>query len=199
VTTEVLAVALALALGLLVGYGVGALRAYRQAARLRSVSSTSSALARIWPDAIPTRSASDILAGRIVVVLGGAPFELPVLPRRRSREWLASLDARFADLANALESADTPEVLRLLSTETDNLYELLFDYAPTILPPRGEIDDFATDAEILRATLEVWSALHPLAVTLVQATSAMTDGDLLEESSSSPSHTGGTFSTSTSV
>ena len=136
------------------------------------------------------------MSGRITVVLGGIPRDLPVLPRKASREWLASLDARFSMLAGALDSADTPQILALLANETDALYELLLEYDRTgVLPPRGEIDDYATDAEILRATLEVWSALHPLAVTLVAASTG-TDGTTPEPSSPSPMPTAGDPTTS---
>lgn len=190
---EVLAVALALVLGFMLGLGVGALRAFRIAAVRRSQAGTSAALARIWPDTIPTRSASDILAGRIVVVLGGTAYELPVLPRRRSREWLADLDAQWAGLASALEASDVPGILALLSAETDRLYSALFSYAPTILPDPGDIDDYATDAEVLRAVLEVWAALHPLAVTLASAAADVTTtaGTPSVPPSSQPSPTAG--------
>lgn len=194
-----LTAALALALGFLLGLGVGAARAYRMAATRRAAAGASGALARIWPETMPARSAADIMAGRIRVVLGAYSYDLPVLPRRQSREWLASLDSRFATLAAALDEADTPLILSLLATETDALYDLLLEYDRAHqLPPRAAIDDFATDAEILRAVLEVWAALHPLAATLVAASEETpTGGTSPVASSTSPAPTAGAPTTLT--
>lgn len=194
-----LVAALALILGFVLGLGAGAARAFRLAAARRAAAGASGALARIWPETMPARSAADIMAGRIRIVLGGQVTDLPVLPRRQSREWLASLDSRFSVLAAALDAADTPQILALLASETDALYDLLLEYDHThLLPPRDAIDDFATDAEILRAVLEVWAALHPLAATLASTASGTpTDGTSPEPSRPSPRHTDGGPITST--
>ena len=58
----VLVAALAFGLGLLAGLAAGAARAFALAARRRAIAGTSGALARIWPDSLPQRSAADILA-----------------------------------------------------------------------------------------------------------------------------------------
>lgn len=162
---------LALALGFLLGLGVGALQVLRLTARRRAVAGASAGLARLWPESLPSRSAADILAGRIRVALGGQTYELPVVPRAASRRWLESLDARFVKLGGELEAAgnDTPRILTLLAAQSEALYELLRSYDQSgVLPPREEIDEVATDTQILRAVLEVWRAANPLAATLAE-------------------------------
>lgn len=200
---EVLVAALALVLGLLIGLGIGVVRGYRQATRLRSIAGANAALGRMWPEALPTRSAADILAGRIRVVLAGVPYVMPVLPRRASRDWLASLDAEFADLSAALDAAadDKPRILALLAGQTDRLLLLLRSYDQTgVLPAPEFIDDFVTDAEVLVATSEVWQAANPLAATLVATTGEDgTDGTSPEQPSSPPTPTGGDLTMSMGI
>lgn len=168
-----LAILLALGLGLLAGAWAGASYGVRLAARRRDALGTHAQLARLWPAELPARSAADVLAGVIRVVLGGRTYELPVLPRAASRRWLETLDNRFAALGAELEQAgnDTPAILARLVAEADGLYDMLLSYDAAgqgVLPPRSEIDETATDTEILRALIEVWRAVHPLAATVAQ-------------------------------
>lgn len=195
--TEVIAIALALMLGLLVGLRIGAWRAFRLVAQRRAMLGAAASLARFLPSEMPTRSAADILAGVIRVVLGGVMYELPVLPRAASRAWLDSLDARFAALASELERAgdDTPQIMALLVAEADGLIDVLRSYDQGgILPAREHIDEYASNAEILRAVIEVWRATHPLAATL--ASIPATSGTSPEPPSSSPLPTAGPQPTS---
>ncbi len=164
---------LALALGLLVGLWAGAGYGVRLIERRRQALGAHAQLARLWPAELPARSATDVLAGVIRVALGGKTYELPVLPRAASRRWLQSLDARFAALATDLEQAgnDTPAIMVRLVAEADGLYEMLLAYdaaGRSVLPPRADIEETATDTEILRAVLEVWRAVNPLAATVAQ-------------------------------
>lgn len=193
----VIVAALALALGFLLGVGVGAVRTARAAAARRAIAGASGALAQLWPDTLPARSPSDILAGRIVITLGGREYVLPVLPRRAAREWLARLDGEFAGMADALSHADTPDILRLLASDTDRLYDVLLSYdAAGVLPQRDSEEDYATEAEILRAVLEVWAALHPLAVALLAGSEDQpTSGTSSEPPRPSPAPTDGGLST----
>ena len=170
---DLLVAVLALALGLLVGLWAGATYAIRLAARRRADLGAHAQLARLWPAELPARSAADILAGVVRVSLGGRIFELPVLPRAASRAWLSNLDSRFADLATELEAAgnDTPAIMARLVAEADALYDMLLSYDQHgVLPPKAEIDALATDTEILRAVLEVWRAVNPLAATVAETT-----------------------------
>jgi hypothetical protein len=143
-------------------------------------------LAQFWPDELPSRSAVDVIAGRVRVILGGQMYELPVLPLAASDRWLRSLDEQFAELAAGLDAAgnDTPRILELLAGQPDLLYKMLQSYDRTgVLPPRDEINETATAIEILRAALEVWRAAHPLASTLVERMDERTPAD----SAASPS------------
>lgn len=168
-----LAIVLALALGLVIGFVVGARRAFNLMLSGRSVRTTKARVARFMPEGMPARSPEDILAGRVRVTLGGTTHNLPVLPRGPSKRWLEQLDARFATLAMSLDAAaDTPAILGLLVSETDALYDLLLSYDQSgVLPSRAEIDETATDAQILQAVLEVWRAVHPLVASVVEAAS----------------------------
>lgn len=191
--TDLVVIALALALGFLVGLGVGAMRAFRIAAKARAMTGASAGLARLWPDAMPERSAADILAGRIRVVLAGQVYDLPVLPRGASRRWLESLDSQYAALGAALDVAgdDTPRILLLLASHQESLLGMLYTYDEThVLPERSLVEEYATDAEILRAVIEVWRAANPLAATLAEMTSE-TDGSSPEPPSTPPLPTDG--------
>ena len=192
---------LALILGLVLGFGAGAYRMQTLFARRKAATGASAVLAMLLPETLPTRSSSDILAGRITLMLGGIAYELPVKSRRASREWVESLDVRFHGLADALEVADVPEILRFLAAHADVLYDLLVEYAgPGVLPERDSPLDNATEAEILHATLEVWAALHPLAVALVAGTETptqTTDSDSSEPPKPSRRPTAGAPTTST--
>lgn len=189
-----------LILGLVLGTVSGAAWTARQIARRKAAAGTSAVLARILPDTLPVRSTADILAGRIRLVLGGVPYDLPVKSRREGRAWLEALDERFHGLASALEDAEAPEILRLLAANADGLYDMLTDYAgPDVLPTRDSLGDWATEAEILRGVLEVWAALHPLAVALVANSrdENTPNGTSPEPSRQSPTATAGALTTST--
>lgn len=162
--TEI-AVVLALALGFVLGLGVGARRAFSLVLSQRTMRTTSARFARFMPETAPTRSPADMLAGRVRVLLGGTTFDLPVLPRAASRRWLEQLDARFATLALSLDEAgnDAGQIMGLLLRETDAMCDMLVSYDQSnVLPDRAEIDETATDAQILHAVLEVWRAVNPL-------------------------------------
>jgi hypothetical protein len=170
---------LALSLGFLLGVGVGAVRALRVEARRRQAAGASGVLAQLWGDGPPTRSPSDVWAGRIRITLGGVEYVLPVAPRQVARQWLATLDGSFAAVATLIDAKDVPEALRALAAHTDTLYDLLVDYAAVVgvdLPVRDSEFDFASEPEILRATVEVWAALNPLAVGLAPSETSPTIG-----------------------
>jgi len=192
---DLLALALAVMLGFVLGLAAGAARAFRLTARRRAAAGAAAGLARFGLGSLPTRTAEDILAGRVRVVLGGVQYALPVLPRRRSREWLEALDARFAEIASALDEAadDKPRILALLTTQTTGLLEMLRAYDVTdVLPAPEYLDEFATDSEVLVAMVEVWRAANPLADSLAATADEGTDGTSSALSSSSPPPTGGT-------
>jgi hypothetical protein len=198
----VIVAALALALGILLGTGVGAALAARVEARKRQMLRTASAFGRLWPETLPERSASDIIAGRIRVVLANVPYDLPVLPRGASRRWLETLDTSYLALGAVLEEAgdDTPAILAAIYAQQDALLDMLLSYDETgVLPAREHLDEYATDAEIFRAVVEVWRAAHPLAATLATGGPSTTSGTTPEPPSSSPMPTAGTLDSWTSA
>lgn len=191
-----------LALGLLLGAVLVAARAARLAAHRRAIANASAGIARLGLETLPSRSAADILAGRVRVILGGIPYDLPVLPRRASREWLEKLDARFAYIARELDEAadDKPRILALLAGQTEALMGMLRSYDQTgVLPDPQFVDDYATDAEILVGMVEVWRAANPLAASLAEAVDAATDGMPSAPSSTLQEPTGGDLSISMNI
>lgn len=190
---DLLAIVLALALGFVIGLVAGARRAFNLVLSGRAVRTASSRIARMMPELAPTRSPADILAGRVRIILGGTTHELPVLPRGPSRRWLEQLDARFATLTAGLSAAtDTPAIMALLDAQTDALYDMLLTYDQGgVLPSRDEIDETATDAQILHAVLEVWRAVHPLADSAIGSPDDGTNGPSSTLPSSPPRPTGG--------
>lgn len=194
-------VALAAALGFVLGVVVGARRAVTLLVSGRALRATNARMASFLPQTIPARSSADILAGRVRIGLGGSEYSLPVLPRAASRRWLEALDARFAALAAALDAADTPGIMALLAAETDALYDMLLLYDDThVLPDRAAIDEVATDAQVLHAVLEVWRAAHPLLGTVIDATEASpTPGPSSAPASSPPMPTAGAPTTSSTA
>lgn len=196
---ELFAIVLALALGFVLGLVAGARRAFNLVLSGRAIRTSSARIAAFMPDTLPTRSAADVLAGRVRVVLGGTTHDLPVLPRGPARRWLEQLDARFAALAVSLNaSTDTPEIMTLLAGESDALYDMLLSYDQGgVLPSRDEIDETATDAQILHAVLEVWRAVHPLVANVTDSLAGPTSGPSAESTSSQPRRTAGVPTTST--
>lgn len=184
---EILLAVVALGLGLLLGFLGGARYTFTLLSSGRAVRSAGARMALLMPQSVPERTSEDILAGRVRIQLGPMTYVLPVLPRGPSRRWLESLDQRFVNLGVALAQAheDPQVIIQTLSAETDGLYELLLTYDQTnVLPPRDELEEFATDAQILHAVLEVWRAAHPLVAT-VATESRPTNGasqDLLSSS-----------------
>lgn len=163
---------LTLVLGFLLGFGVSLLRFASLERARRASLGAASGIARVGLEALPSRSAADILSGRITIVLGGLPYVIAVLPRRASREWLARLDERFAAVTQALDDAadDAPKILALLTAHTDYMIEMLRAYdVADILPDDEFIETYATDGEILAGMVEVWRAANPLAAIGAEA------------------------------
>lgn len=181
-----------------VGGAFGANRTLRLILQGRSLRRSYARIARFLPDAPPTRSPADMIAGRVPVMLGGRTYNVPTLPRQASREWVARLDENFATLATALDNTDaTGDILTMLVAQTDALVDILLAYdRENVLPSRDEIDEIATDAEILYAVLEVWRAAHPLAGAVTSEADKPTSGSSLALSSSSPRPTDGDLTTS---
>ena len=197
-----LVVALTFAAGVLLGVIVMSLRFMSLERARRASLGAASGIARIGHEALPVRSAADILSGRIQVVLGGMPYIMPVLPRRASREWLAQLDERFDAVTKALDLAadDVPAILTILTGHTDYMVEMLRAYdVQNVLPDNDFIDEYATDGEILAATVEVWRAANPLAAIGAEAAAETMAGMNSAPQTLQPVNTDGELSTSTAM
>lgn len=189
------------AAGLSVGFLVGAWRTFVLVRRRKAVLGAAAGIARVGLEALPTRSSADILSGRINIVLGGLPYTLPVLPRRASKEWVEALDGRYAGMVDSLSEAgdDTGRILAVVAGHSElNLASLRAYDVNGILPDDEYVDEWATDAEILAAVIEVWRAANPLVATIVDAAGeSTTDGTEPEQPSSPLASTDGDLTTST--
>jgi hypothetical protein len=175
--------------GLVIGLGLGAAYVLRLLRARRAAFGAAAGLARFLSPVTPTRSAADILAGRIRVLLGGVIYELPVLSRAASRTWRETLDLRFIALSADLERAgdNAAEVLARLLAETDAMLDMLYAYDQTgVLPSRDLLEGTASDPEILHAVIEVWRAANPLAATLAETIEPPTSGTSSEPPSGLP-------------
>lgn len=187
--------------GVLVGVFVISLRFASLERARRAYREAAVGIARVGLEALPTRSAADILSGTINVVLGGIPYTMQVLPRRASRDWLTKLDERWAIVTQALDAAtdDTPQILALLTGHTDYMLSMLREYDVNgVLPDDEFIDKYATDGEILAATVEVWRAANPLAAIGAEAAAETMAGTRSAPLKSPPPSTDGLPITSTS-
>jgi hypothetical protein len=196
VMDNIVVAALALALGLVLGAGLGARRTLLMLERYRG---SSASIARFLPSAMPHRTAQDALAGRVRVLLAGTEHAIPVLTRAASREWLRELDAKWGALPGILEAAgdDVDRSVAMLLQHTDAMLDSLIAYDRSgVLPPRDELDSDATDAEILQATVECWLAANPLAASIVGAMENETNGTSPVPPSSALTHTAGVPTTS---
>jgi hypothetical protein len=191
---------LSLVLGIVLATGFWNVRFVRLERARRANLGAASGIARIGLEALPVRSVADILSGRIQIVLGGIPYIIHVLPRRASREWIAKLDQRFADVTMALDKAenDAPKILALLTAHTDYMIQMLREYdVEGVLPNDEFIETYATDGEILAGMVEVWRAANPLAAIGAEAAAETMAGTDSESLNSWPESTGGPLSTST--
>ena len=189
-----IALTLALVLGIFLGSALVGLRFARLERARRAVFGASAGIARLGLEALPARSAADILSGRITIVLGGVPYVINVLPRRASKEWLAQLDGSFVNLANALDaSADNvPQILSFLTSQTDFMLSMLRAYdVDNRLPDDEYVEQYATDGEILAAMVEVWRAANPLAAIGAEAAAETMAGTNSAQPNSLPVNTGG--------
>ena len=189
--TELIVAALALALGFVLGAGLGARRAILAYRRNRGASES---LVRFLPDAMPHRTAGDVLAGRVRLLFGGTEYALPVPSMKASDAWLAELDAQWASLPGALKIAgdDVDAAVNLLQAHTNDMLDAVIAFDRMgVLPSRDELRETATYAEILHAVTECWLAANPLAASIVGAIETETSGTSPVLPSMSPAPTAG--------
>jgi hypothetical protein len=113
----------------------------------------------------PTRSAEDILSGRVRLAVGEEHYDLPALPIKENRLWKADIDSRLQMLIGGIDAAgtDTGTILALLTDASDQLMDLLLSYDQShVLPDREVLEATMTEPQLLTAVLEVWAAANPL-------------------------------------
>jgi len=117
---------------------------------------------------MPERTEEEKLArAPIVVILGGAEYQVAPLVIRDSREWRAKVIKLISPLPQMVSTKiDTPDefgkvLTEMLVTMPDQVVDLFFEYAKDL--DREEIEGKATDAEIAEAFEEVIKVAFPLA------------------------------------
>lgn len=117
---------------------------------------------------LPERSAEDILAGRIRLKLGPDWFELPVLTIDENEKWQGVVVETLGGLFVGLNTDNPPAAFARLAAGTDAQLKLLrtYDKGHT-LPTVKVIRATTSNAELLRAVLEVIAAAFPLAAIVL--------------------------------
>lgn len=131
---------------------------------------------------LPERTADEILSGELRVYLGRRPYTLQVLSIAASRRWRNSLEGHFTRLLDTLDASgdDMGSVFAAFATATEQMLDALYAYdaaldaqgqptRPGALPPRDEVEEVATDQEVMLATLGVWSVANPFAAVALSA------------------------------
>jgi hypothetical protein len=137
---------------------------------------------------LPTRSAEEILAGEVRVVLGRRDYVLPVLPIERNEQWTQAENTALGPVLAGLDEQQTSaELFAYLCRLSSTVYAQLVSYdelgidpdlgrIERVLPPWTEARKIATESEIVSAFLGVLAAAYPLAVELLRL--AVTTGTL---------------------
>ncbi len=107
-----------------------------------------------------------VLRTEIKVTLGGKEYTIAPLVIKYSGEWrkkalpLYSSLIRYSHLSTGESSGKTEEleqaVVELFTTRTDEMLDSFFEYAREL--PREEIENTATDGEVILAFMEVFNA-----------------------------------------
>lgn len=121
---------------------------------------------------LPERSAQDILAGEVHVRLGGRSHTLPVLSIGATRRWQATLEGTLTGIFDTVEGAgdDLSQVLGALAGATDQMLDAIYGYDSShVLPPRAQLEEEATDSEVMAAAFTLWAVANPFALVAVSA------------------------------
>ena len=118
------------------------------------------------------RSEEDKLTQKALkVTLGGKEFEVAPLVIKYSRDWRKKSMPLITFLIQySRKSEDDMEdsIQELFGEKTDEIIESFFEYAKDI--DRDEVEEIATDGEIITAFMEVFSAfVSPLSEAAVTA------------------------------
>jgi hypothetical protein len=113
------------------------------------------------------------------VILGGKEYTLRPLPRKKARYWRAQLQNTLDPLLTGMQNIMTPnadqgiddvtliglirdQVLPTILTYPDLVWDLLLAYAPNLAERADELDERATDAEVMNAFVEAVQQAYPL-------------------------------------
>lgn len=124
----------------------------------------------ILKDYLPERSAEDIWAERLRLVLGDQELVLAVLPMRDSDEWKVEVSNEIGHLMLGLEALDDLEsVMRHFGTiERGTLIRLLRAYdRDQVLPDDEWLLTHVSEGQVLRSFLMVWSVANPTLAVIV--------------------------------
>lgn len=123
---------------------------------------------------LPERSAQDILAAEVHVTFGRKPevrYTLPVLSIAENREWKANLEGGLVALLSTIdEMDDMGGIMAAFTTVSPQLLQAIIEYdVDAVLPPLAVLERQASDPQVLRAVLAIWSAANPFAQVAVAA------------------------------
>ncbi|HEY6568547.1 MAG TPA: hypothetical protein VI341_13610 [Actinomycetota bacterium] len=117
---------------------------------------------------IPKRTPEDFASGVIRVRLGRRDLALEELPMEAMDAWSAKVDRELAVLLGRLDRGDdTNAVMMALTMAKDDIVKVLVLYPG--VPDEEYLRKNATNSQVLRALMGVWSAANPLVAALVEA------------------------------
>lgn len=117
---------------------------------------------------IPKRTPEDFASGVIRVRLGRRDIVLEELPMEAMDAWSAQVDQQLAVLLRDLDAGeDTNSVLVALAQAKEDAIAALVLYPG--IPDEAYLRRNATNSQVLRALMGVWSAANPLVAAFVEA------------------------------
>lgn len=131
-------------------------------------------MAAIIRSLLPKRSAEDIVAGNVRLLLGVGKDQreviLPVLPISGNRIWKEHFNRVILGVLPSLSSdLSGGAMLNLLTGMTDQQLELLVAYDTSgRLPDQQWIEDHVSEPQLLTLLLGVTAAAFPLAATAIE-------------------------------
>jgi hypothetical protein len=115
------------------------------------------------------RSESNILLKRILVKFGDKEYEIPVLRMKAAAIWRKEYFERTADISASMiveNVADKGEMAKSVGNALtaallkfpEKIPDLVFSYAPSLVPEREKIEEEAYDMDFARAFAEIYKA-----------------------------------------
>ena len=117
----------------------------------------------------------------IKVMLGGKEYEIVPLVIKYSKEWRKKALPLLSDLLQYTQISGETEgfkeaMVELFTTKTDGMVDSFFEYARDL--PREEIEDIATDGEVILAFMEVFNVfVAPLSAAVAKEVETSHSGE----------------------